>query len=191
LAIVPEYGVADAMLQGLGGWIGFGLHNALASKSHIQNVLAFLVPELAKLGRALVGSIPDKGPSINGAPVFQTGSGSSDVLHSLMKHMKFKHVIGHSKGALAIANALRSLDGTRTDGLCIVTLGCPVAEEISGAHYFQFLGLFDALGQANAWGHTPDSWVPTDHSTNISLPFSMNAQRLVARESCGHAGQTS
>ena len=46
--------------------------------------------------------------------------------------------------------------------------------------YHQYLGLFDALGQLNAWGNLPNSWVPTDHSTNASLPLSMNAEALVA-----------
>jgi hypothetical protein len=122
LAIVPGYGVADAVLQGLGGWIGFGLHDALDTKSHIQDVMAVVARELAWLGRKLVGSIPDSKRSMNGAPVFQTGSGSSDVLHALMKRITFKRVVGHSKGALSIANAVRSLESEHTDGLNFVIL---------------------------------------------------------------------
>src|SRR5262249_22219979 len=33
LAIVPGYGVADVILQGLGGWFAFGLHDFLSSKT--------------------------------------------------------------------------------------------------------------------------------------------------------------
>src|SRR5271165_5704910 len=33
LAIVPGYGVADVVLQGMGGWFGFGLHDFLGAKS--------------------------------------------------------------------------------------------------------------------------------------------------------------
>src|ERR1700761_3655604 len=33
LAIVPGYGVADVVLQGLGGWFAFGLHDFLSSKT--------------------------------------------------------------------------------------------------------------------------------------------------------------
>ena len=178
LAIVPGYGVADALLQGLGGWFGFGLHDALQTKSHLQDALAFMTPELAKVGRNLVASLPDA-KRINGAPVFRTGSGSSDVLHALMGEIEIKCAVGHSKGALSIANALRSLPPDKTQGLRVVTLGCPIAEEFPGAVYHQYLGAFDALGQSNAWGHMPDTWTPTDHSTNTSLPLSMDAQALL------------
>jgi hypothetical protein len=178
LAIVPGYGVADALMQGLGGWLGFGLYDALRTKSHLQDALAFMTPELAKVGRNLVASLPDA-KRINGAPVFRTGSGSSDVLHALMGEIEIKCLVGHSKGALSIANALRSLPAAKTLGLRVVTLGCPIAEEITGAAYHQYLGAFDALGQANAWGHLPDTWTPTDHSTNTSLPLSMDAEALV------------
>ena len=40
LAIVPGYGVADVVLQGLGGWFAFGLHDFLSSKTLIQTGLA-------------------------------------------------------------------------------------------------------------------------------------------------------
>jgi hypothetical protein len=179
LAVVPGYGVADALLQGLGGWFGFGLHDALQTKSRLQDALAVMTPELAGVGRNLVASLPDT-PRIHGAPVFRTGSGSSDVLHALMGEIEIACVVGHSKGALAIANALRSLPASRTQGLRIVTLGCPISEELAGATYHQYLGLFDALGAANSWGATPDHWTPTDHSTNTSLPLSMDAGALAA-----------
>ncbi len=34
-------------------------------------------------------------------------------------------------------------------------------------HYHQYLGLFDAFSQLNAWGHWPDCWQPIWHSTNL------------------------
>jgi hypothetical protein len=181
LAIVPGYGVADALLQGMGGWFGFGLHDALGTKSHLQDALALMTPALAKVGRKLSASAPGA-RHLNGAPVFRTGCGSSDVLHALMSEIDVACVVGHSKGALVIANALRSLPSERTKGLRIVTLGCPVAEELKGADYHQFLGLFDALGQSNAWGHMPNTWTPTDHSTNTSLALSMSAEELVKQD---------
>ena len=180
LAIVPGYGVADVVLQGLGGWFGFGLHDFLHTKSHVQIGLALMAPGLASVGRRLSASSPRARRAATGAPVFRTGCGSSDVLHDLMQFIEIKCVVGHSKGALAIANALRSLAPERVTDLRIVTLGCPIAEEIAGASYHQFLGLFDALGQANAWGHRPDTWVASDHSTNPTLPLSMDAGDLVA-----------
>ena len=39
LAIVPGYGVADVMLQALGGWFGFGLHDYLSAKEHYPESL--------------------------------------------------------------------------------------------------------------------------------------------------------
>jgi hypothetical protein len=37
-----------------------------------------------------------------------------------------------------------------TQGLRVVTLGCPIGEHVAGVDYHQYLGLFDALGQLNA-----------------------------------------
>lgn len=179
LAIVPGYGVADAWLQALGGWFGFGLHDALQTKARLQDALAIMTPGLAAVGRNLVGSLPDT-RRINGAPVFRTGGGSSDVLHALMGEIEIACVVGHSKGALAIGNALRSLPPAETQDLRIVTLGCPIPDEIAGATYHQYLGLFDALGAANSWGAMPGHWTATDHSTNTSLPLSMDAGVLAS-----------
>jgi hypothetical protein len=183
LAIVPGYGVADVMLQALGGWFGFGLHDYLSTKSIAQNAIANIAPATAAIGRHLSGSVPDA-KTLHGAPVYRHGSGSSDVLHALMRDRTnpFRLLVGHSKGSLQIGNALRSLDPDRTRGVHVVTLGCPMAEDAEGAIYHQYLGLFDALGQLNMWGHWPDHWPPTWHSTNPYLPPAMIAGQF-ARES--------
>ncbi|HEY9108623.1 MAG TPA: hypothetical protein VIN58_18250 [Roseateles sp.] len=179
LAIVPGYGVADVVQQGLGGWFGFGLHDFLQSKNWIQQGLASVAPQTASIGRKLAASAPGA-KAIGGAPVFRHGSGSSDVLHDLMRHRgtPFKLLVGHSKGALQIGNAILSLPAKCTQGLRVVTLGCPIAENDAGVDYFQYLGLFDALGQLNAWGHWPTQWVDTWHSTNPKLPPAMDAGQL-------------
>ena len=179
LAIVPGYGVADVVLQALGGWFGFGLYNFLNTKSLVQTSLASVVPQTASIGRKLSASAPDA-HTVNGEPVFRFGSGSSDVLHALLKYREtpFKLLIGHSKGALQIQNGIQSLAPQRTDGLRVVTLGCPVQENVQGVSYHQYLGLFDALGQLNAWGNRPEYWPPTWHSTNPMLPPAMAAGRL-------------
>ena len=124
-------------------------------------------------------SVPDP-KTLNDAPVFRTGCGSSDVLHVLMKALPIDCVVGHSKGALSISNALHALPLDRTQGLKVVTLGCPIAEDLP-AEYHQFLGLFDALGGLNAWGHQPTNWVDAGHSTNASLLLSMPAEALVTQ----------
>ena len=99
-----------------------------------------------------------------------------------MRHRKtpFKLLVGHSKGALQIGNALLSLPAERTKGLRVVTLGCPIAHNDEGVDYFQYLGLFDALGQLNAWGHSPTTWTETWHGTNPQLPPAMDAGQLAA-----------
>jgi hypothetical protein len=181
LAIVPGYGVADVVLQGLGGWFAFGLHDFLSSKTLIQTGLATAAPETARIGRELAASTPQE-PTARGAPIFRCGSGSSDVLHALLEHRvtPFRLLVGHSKGALQINNAIQSLPSERTRGLRVVTLGCPIGENVAGVDYHQYLGLFDALGQLNAWGHRPDHWPPTWHSTNPVLPPAMAAGKMTS-----------
>lgn len=181
LAIVPGYGIADVMLQGLGGWFGFGLADSLHAQSAMQDGLANLAPGLASLGRALPGSIPGS-PKVHGAPVYRHGSGSSDVLHALLRDRasRFRLLVGHSKGALQIGNAIRALEPEKTAGLTVVTLGCPIAEDVDGVTWRQYLGLYDALGQLNMWGHQPDRWVPAWHSTNPAFPLAMDAGTLAA-----------
>ena len=187
LAIVPGYGVADVVLQGLGGWFAFGLHDFLSSKTIIQTGLATAAPETARIGRELAASAPEEPTAPGGAPIFHYGSGSSDVLHALLKHRvtPFRLLVGHSKGALQINNAIQSLPAERTRGLRVVTLGCPVAENVKGVNYHQYLGLFDALGQLNAWGHWPEHWPPTWHSTNPVLPPAMAAGTLTSEAVSG------
>jgi hypothetical protein len=181
LAIVPGYGMADVILQALGGWFGFGLYDFMHAKSLIQNALANAVPRTASIGRQLSQSTPDA-KTLHGAPVFRHGSGSSDVLHALLLHRDapFKLLVGHSKGALQIGNAIRSLPRDRTHELRVVTLGCPISTDVKGVSYYQYLGLFDALGQLNMWGHLPDQWPPTWHSTNPLLPPAMAAGKYTA-----------
>lgn len=102
------------------------------------------------------------------------------MLHALLKEIKLKRLVGHSKGALSIGNALRSLEETEADGLQVVTLGCPITKEFCNVDYHQFLCVFDALGQANAWANLPDTWLPTSHTTNTHLPLNMDVERLCA-----------
>jgi hypothetical protein len=176
LAIVPGYGMADVILQALGGWFGFGLYDYLHAKSLVQNSLANVAPQTASIGRQLSASTPDA-KTVHGAPVFRHGSGSSDVLHALLiyRETPFRLLVGHSKGALQIGNAISSLPPERTRELRVVTLGCPIATDVDDVSFYQYLGLFDALGQLNMWGHWPDEWPPTWHTTNPVLPPAMAA----------------
>jgi hypothetical protein len=176
LAIVPGYGVADMVLQALGGWFGFGLFDWLNAKSHVQATLARIAPAAARVGRELSASSPGA-ETLNDAPVYRRGSGSSDVLHDLITRRaeSFRLLVGHSKGALQIANAISQ---DNTTAFKVVTLGCPAGKYATGADYEQYLGVFDALGQANMWGHWPDHWIAAWHTTNPWLPPAMDAGAL-------------
>jgi hypothetical protein len=189
LAIVPGYGVADVVLQGLGGWFGFGLYNFLHTKERVQETLAEIAPKTAAIGRKLSASSPGA-VTVRGAPIFRFGSGSSDVLHDLLRYREkpFEILVGHSKGALQIANAIEALPPEKTEGLSVVTLGCPIDPNVEGVSYHQYLGLFDALGQLNMWGNQPTEWTPTWHTTDPLLPPAMLAGPLVERAAGGAAG---
>jgi hypothetical protein len=122
---------------------------------------------------------PDYAKASTGAPVFRHGSGSSDVLHAVLKEVpNFNRIFGHSKGALVIENALLSLPREATEQLHVVTFGCPISEDTPAASYSQFLGLIDGLGLLNSWGNRPETLLPTHHSTNTGIPLSMPVSLL-------------
>jgi hypothetical protein len=168
-AIVPGDGVADVVQQALGGWFGFGLHGWWL-KQAAQSVLARAAPATARIGRRLMMTVPGH----EGIVHFQHGSGSSDVLHAVLKKTRaIKRLVGHSKGALAIENAVRDLEDEFTRGLEVVTFGCPISEDAAGAKYLQFLGMIDGIGWLNAWGNLPDMAIFAHHGTNTTIPLSM------------------
>jgi hypothetical protein len=177
-AIVPGYGVADWIQQGLGGWFGFGLHSWWV-KQMAQEVLAHTMPRTARIGRHLMMTAPGHAEANTGAPVFQRGSGSSDVLHAILKEVpSLDRVFGHSKGGLVIENAILSLPRETTQRLHVVTFECAIGEDTPTAGYSQFLGLFDGLGLLNSWGNRPETLIPTHHSTNTSIPLSVPVSLL-------------
>jgi len=175
-AVVPGYGVADWIEQGLGGWF-FGLQNWV--KQMGQEVLAHTMPQTARIGRHLMMTAPGHAEANTGAPVFQRGSGSSDVLHAILKEVpNLYRLFGHSKGALVIENAIRSLPRETTQRLHVVTFECVIEEDTPTAGYSQFLGLIDGLGLLNSWGNRPETLIPTHHSTNTSIPLSVPVSLL-------------
>lgn len=177
-AIVPGYGLADVVPQALGGWFGFGLHDWLQSGT--QSFLAQAAPSLAQMGRRLARSSPRHARAATGAPVFEHGSAASDDLHGvLIDASRITRVIGHSKGALAIENALRSLPPERTKNISVMTFGCAIAEELAHRRYDQFLGLLDTLGTLNSWGHLAERRPLAVHSTNSYIPLNMPVAALL------------
>ena len=180
VAIVPGYGLADVAYQALGGWFGFGLHDWIRSQT--QEWLAAAAPHLAGVGRHLLASLPDgKQNPDTAAPVFRQGSVGSDTLHAILqRNIGITRVVGHSKGALAIANAIRSLASPITDPLSVVTFGCTVNQDGTKATYDQFLGRIDALGRLNSWCHEPKTWLIAHHSTNTMIPLAMAVDSLIS-----------
>jgi hypothetical protein len=179
-AVVPGYGLADVVPQALGGWFGFGVYDALQSAT--QNFLANVAPSLAMMGKELARSTPGRVPAATGAPVFRHGSAASDDVHAILDAVPgITRLVGHSKGALAIENALRSPASARKGGLSIVTLGCVIAEEFEQNNYSQYLGWLDALGTLNSWNRAPEHRAFTHHSTNTAIPLSMLVASCVAQ----------
>jgi len=177
-AIVPGYGLADILPQALGGWFGFGVEDFLRRAS--QQWMECMAPGLAASGRALAHSAPavaGRAPT-SGALPFLPGCPESDILHAILrKAPDIVRLYGHSKGVLAIENALRGLPGGRAETIAVTTFGCAIAEE-TGAVYEQILGCIDALGQVNSWGNFPEHWIGSWHTTNTLLPLPMPIETL-------------
>jgi hypothetical protein len=164
-AVVPGYGLADVVPQALGGWFGFELYDLLQTAT--QNFLARFAPALALMGKDLARTTPGHASAPTGAPVFRHGSAASDDVHAILERVPgITRVIGHSKGALAIENALRSLPTERTAQLAVITFGCVISEQFARTKYTQYLGWLDVLGILNSWWHAPEFRPLTHHSTN-------------------------
>jgi hypothetical protein len=176
IAIVPGYGVADAIQQGLGGW--FGAYNWWF-RQMAEEILAHTMPLAARSDRHLTMTAPDHAEANIDAFGLRRGSGSSDVLYAILKDVPhIDRVFGHSKGALAIKNAIESLPRETTQRLHVVTFGCRIAEDTPTTRYSQFLGLIDGIGLLNSWGNPLETLIPAHHSTNTSIPLSMSVSVL-------------
>jgi hypothetical protein len=177
-AIVPGYGVADAIQQGFDGMLGVC---NLWIKQLSQNFLAQSTLPAARSDRHLIVTAECDAEPATGVPSFGRRSGSSvptssaqstNVLHAILKEVpSINRVFGHSKGGVAIKNAIQSLPREMTQRLHVVTFGWSMPEDIPTAGYSQFLGRIDQLGLLHSWpSHT---LIPTHHSTNTSIPLSM------------------
>ncbi len=180
-AIVPGYGLADIVPQALSGWFGFGVQDELRRLS--QEWINLMAPLFATAGRRLVMSVPERAErDLPGdALPFRAGSPESDILHAiLLEDETIIRVCGHSRGALCIENALRSLGKGRAERIEVITFGCAITEE-TGASYRQTMGWMDGLGWLNSWGNLPERLIDAWHSTNTLFPATMPVTKL-ARE---------
>ena len=176
-AIVPGYGLADVVPQALGGWFGFEFYGVVQTAT--QNFLAHAAPSLAIISKDLARTTPGRPKASTGAPVFLHGSAASDDVHAILAAVPaITRVVGHSKGALAIENALRDLDGARVAEISVLTFGC-VISETRHKNYAQYLGVIDGLGILNSEGHSPEYRPFAHHSTNTYIPFSMTVAKSV------------
>jgi hypothetical protein len=177
-AVVPGYGVADLVPQALGGWFGFEMYDALQSAT--QEFLANFAPTLAMMGKDLALTTPGRETAPTGAPIFRHGSAASDDVHAVLQRVPgITRLIGHSKGALAIENALRSLSPDRTKQIAVHTFGCVISEDVPCRSYDQHLGLIDALGTLNSRGNSPEYRPFADHSTNTLIPWSLQVVKAL------------
>ena len=189
-AIVPGYGLADLLPQALGGWFGFGVHDFM--RRIIQDALVSSAPRIAAVGRHLARTSPEaasrqraRSPEATSEDkaVFRSGSPESDILHDiLVKEPRINRLYGHSKGALCIQNAIRSLPDERYKHLHVTTFGCVIQEEKDDPDYHQVMGRIDGLGQLNSWGNWPEQWIGSWHSTNSMLPATMPITDLVTKD---------
>jgi hypothetical protein len=181
-AVVPGYGLADFIPQALGGWFGFETYDRLQSAT--QSLLAQFAPSLAMIGKDLARTTP--GHAIvaeTGAPVFLYGSAASDDVHAILENVGgITRLVGHSKGALAIENALRSLNNSRPEKLSVLTFGCSIQENPKVAEYGQYLGKIDWLGLINSTGDIEQYRPFADHSTNTIIPLSLRVAALLQKK---------
>jgi hypothetical protein len=178
-AIVPGYGLADIIPQGLGGFFGFGVYEFMRRFS--QELVSDLAPQWATVGHHLSSSA-HQAAADSGRPMYRTGSPESDILHEiLLQCAAITRVYGHSKGALCIQNAIRDLPAGRYKDLHVTTFGAVIQED-TAADYNQILGSLDSLGQLNSWGNWPEQWIKTWHSTNSMLPLTMHLVDLVRQD---------
>jgi hypothetical protein len=166
VAIVPGYGLADAILQGIDGW--FGVYNWWVTRM-AQQVLGHTMPLPARSD----GHLMMTAETNTSASVFRHCRQPSKVLHAILKEVpNIKRLFGHSKGAAAIKKAIDRLPRKTTQRLHVVTFGCAIAEDTPTAGYSQFLGMIDGLGLLSAFNPS-HTLIPTHHSTNTSIPLSM------------------
>ena len=176
-AVVPGYGLADVIPQALGGWFGFEMYDVLQTAT--QAFLAHRAPSLAMMGKDLARTTPGRPTAPTGAPVFLHGSAASDDVHAILEAVPgIARVVGHSKGALAIENALRDLPKARVAKISVLTFGCVISEP-RHKNYAQYLGVIDGLGLLNSEGHSPEYRPFSHHSTNTYIPFSMTVAESI------------
>lgn len=172
LGIVSGLGMTDILLQSLGGWFLFGYGNELRQRND-----AFLERHAQWLNRfGEAATLRTRAM----APGYLRGSPDSRALWALLSRRgdRIRHLVGHSKGCLSIANALFGYveeawrRGEPVPDLSVTTFGAAVYFPDAIADVVQYLGKRDALGALNSRDDLPRVPVPdANHHTNTEITW--------------------
>jgi hypothetical protein len=201
--IVSGYGIADVILEGLGGWFFYGKMDQFRyeMQAAMEDVASLIASNFSK------GSDPRdflRRYFDNPLDTYVPSNPDVAALHDILleryqRHgnMNLRLLVGHSKGNLLISAVLNHMShGLRgkTSGkdksfhnLAVVTLGSVVDLPLDMIHeenQYQFLGTLDLLGRMNSRSiggdigrkqAIPGVW----HSLNTRLPGHMDLKALL------------
>ena len=179
LAIVAGLRRRRCAAAGVGRLVRFLACTMRCRPSRTCRTRLLMTPELPASGAIWWLRCPT--PGISTARRFFAPVGAPPTCCTLMGEIEVGCVVGYSKRrALDRQRALRLLPAGNTEGLRIVTLGCPIAGE-PGAAIISISAAFSTRSARPAVGVA--CLIPgpaTDHSANTSLPLSMDAGELAA-----------
>ena len=166
-AVISGYGLADLPTEALGGVLWFGALNGLR--------------DLFEQWDRAAGTSQAAEDALSRCEEGELVRLSIDTrsVMALAKSGGFDLLVGHSKGALVISEALfelKRIDRARSDALAhaaqLVTIGARIAMP-SGYAVLDIIGAWDAIGALNSRANIPaDICVPRAmHHTNPHVPF--------------------
>jgi hypothetical protein len=168
-AVISGYGLADLPTEALGGALWFGVLNGLRDLFEQWDRAA-----------GTSAAAEDALSRWEDGALFRLSVDTRSVL-TLVKAGRFDLLVGHSKGALVIAEALFELKRTeraRSDALAaaaqLVTIGARIAMP-AGYAVLDVIGAWDVIGALNSRADIPaDVVVPRAmHHTNPHVPFAL------------------
>ena len=168
LGVISGRGMADLVSEALGGWFVF----------RTENMVGEVLDVWRRMGASLPSFRAGRSAETDALDGYYGGSPDSNALQALLAQCpdKIRFLVGHSKGNLVIANALRGLllkrpvEADRLSGLEILTLGAAVGFPIGFDKLFQVVGAGDAFGAMNS-DATADCQVPGAlHHLNPDIP---------------------
>lgn len=197
--IVSAYGIADVVTEALGGWFDLGRAEQLRDQlgeSLPTDHEARVEPETEGLTSRPSGTAQQ--------PAYTPGNPDARALLWLLcdARAEVNLLVGHSKGNLAISNALSGYSNLRecSPGLRarqprVVTIGAAVPMPLEFDDVHQFVGELDWFGRMNSrHGITYTSVAGAWHHLNTRLPMHLSVEAVlqrVARRRPSRGGVTS